>query len=90
MLLQQIDVLAFHEQQGNTDDRHGRQHSQCQTQAKYGLMSKTQHYISLLLTPLRNSVADLAARSEEGRTSEHRIALSPAFEAALNHPLNSG
>ena len=48
MLLQQVDVLPFNKQQGNTDDRDGCQYSQRQTQAKYGLVSKTQHSIYLL------------------------------------------
>ena len=48
MLLQQADVLAFDEQQGNTDDRCGRQYTQRQTQSEDGLMSKTKHCISLL------------------------------------------
>ena len=89
MLLQQADVLAFDEQQGNTDDRHGRQHSQCQTQAKYGLMSKTQHYISLLLTPPWDSVADLAVRSEAGWAEKHRIAFKPGGRTSPEYPLNS-
>lgn len=48
VLLHQVDVLAFDEQQGNTDNRYARQHNQRQTQAKYGLMSKSQHCNSLL------------------------------------------
>ena len=48
MLLQQFDILAFDEQQGNTDDRYGRQYNQRQTQTEDSLVSKTQHFISLL------------------------------------------
>ena len=48
ILLQQVDVLAIDEQQGNTDDRDGRQYSQRQAKAEDGLMSKTRHCISLL------------------------------------------
>lgn len=48
MLPQQVDVLAFDEQQGNTDDRDGRQYNQRQAQAEDGLVSKSQHRISLL------------------------------------------
>ena len=51
MLLQQADVLALDEQQGNTDDRYGRQHNQPQTQAEDSFVSKSQHCISLLLLP---------------------------------------
>ena len=51
MLLHQVGVLAFEEQQGNADDRYARQHNQPQTQAKYGLVSKFQHCISLLCHP---------------------------------------
>ena len=63
MLLHQVDVLAFDEQQGNTDNRYTCQHNQRQTQAKYGLMSKSQHIV--ILIPPRQSVADSTARSEE-------------------------
>ena len=48
MLMQQIDVLAFDEQQSNTDDRYRRQYKQRHTQTEDGFMSKTQHFISLL------------------------------------------
>lgn len=62
MLLHQVDVLAFDEQQGNTDDRNTCQHNQRQTQAKDGLMSKSQHFV--IVVPPNRSVADSAARSE--------------------------
>jgi len=51
MLLQQVDVLMLDEQQGNTGDRDGCQYKQRHTQAENGLMSKTQHFISLLRLP---------------------------------------
>ena len=63
MLLQQIDVLPLNKQQGNTDDRNSCQRSHRQTQAKYGLVSKTQHSTYLLLPP-NYSVADSAGWSK--------------------------
>jgi len=62
MLLQQIDVLPLHKQQGDTDDRDGCQRSHRQTQAKYGLVSKTQH--SIYYYPPIHSVADSAGWSK--------------------------
>jgi len=51
MLMQKANVLALVEQQGNTGDRYGRQHKQRHTQTEDGLMSKTQHFVSLLWLP---------------------------------------
>lgn len=45
MLLHQVNVLALDEQQSNTDNRYTCEHNQRQTQAKYGLMSKSQHIV---------------------------------------------
>ncbi len=64
MLLHQVDILTFDEQQGNADDRNGRQYNQCQTQAKYSLVSKSQHCNFVIITPPEHSVADSGARSE--------------------------
>jgi len=48
MLLQQLKVLMFDEQQSDTDERNSCQYSQRQTQAKDSLVSKSEHCISLL------------------------------------------
>jgi len=64
MALHQGDILAFDEQQGNADNRNRRQYNQRQTQAKYSLVSKSQHCNFVIVTPPVHSVADSAARSE--------------------------
>jgi len=41
--MQPVDVLALDQQQGNTDNRNGRQYKQRHAQPEYGLVSKTRH-----------------------------------------------